>query len=76
MGVVEGLRYARQRNLKKLPHWSLGSREGCSRRRGVVGMGVCVKGARGLGKRGRGVKGEWAMALGHGRPGKEERRME
>lgn len=46
MGVVEGSRYPRQRNLKKLPHWSLGSREvAAGAGEGWSGAWVwCVKG--------------------------------
>lgn len=70
MGVVEGSRYPRQRNLKRLPHWSLGSREVAVGAGGVwTGMGVVCERHVDWGNGGVVVmKGEW-NGLGHGRPG-------
>lgn len=73
MGVVEGLRYARQRNLKKLPHWSLGSREGCSRRRGGGRHGGVCEGGTWIGETGEG--GEGRMGDGAGTWAAGERRQ-
>lgn len=67
MGVVEGSRYPRQRNLKKLPHWSLGSREvAAGAGEGWSGAWVwCVKGTwigeTGMGGEGRMEETGWDM---------------